>query len=165
MTDEKKAHPGPEASMTYAEIMAKRAKRKHPKEKPLGPSEKVAIWLTKVVGTMGFFWACAVLVTVPLFWKDAMPVVQYVSSGYLQLILLPLIMVGQALLSRAGEMQANQMFVDSEQADREIEVVLLHLEWQNERLVEQGERIEKQEKMILQILNKLKASKKGEEKQ
>lgn len=97
----------------------------------LKPLEKFAIWMTNRVGTMGFFFACAIMVTIPLIYKPAMPVIQYISSGYLQLILLPLIMVGQNLQSRSADLRAENDYEINVKAEREVEAILHHLEYQN----------------------------------
>jgi uncharacterized membrane protein len=103
----------------------------------LKPLEKFAVWMTNRVGTMGFFFACAIMVTIPLLrpFKAAMPVIQYISSGYLQLILLPLIMVGQNLQSRAADLRAENDYEVNVKAEREVEAILHHLEYQNSILI------------------------------
>lgn len=112
----------------------------------LSPSDKIALFITKRVGTMGFFYACAVLVTIPLIFPVTMPAVQYISSGYLQLIFLPLIMVGQNLQGRHAELRAEHDYDTNVKAEKEIEAVLLHLEKQDETMLEILRRIEKLEK-------------------
>ena len=112
----------------------------------LSTSDKIALFITKHVGTMGFFYACAVLVTIPLIFPTTMPVVQYVSSGYLQLIFLPLIMVGQNLQGRHAEIRAEHDYETNIKAEKEIESILLHLEKQDETMLEILKRIEKLEK-------------------
>lgn len=101
----------------------------------LKPLERFAVWMTNRVGTMAFFFACVVLVTIPLIFKATMPVVQYISSGYLQLILLPLIMVGQNLQSRAADLRAENDYEINVKAEQEVEAILHHLEYQNEILI------------------------------
>lgn len=54
---------------------------------------KIADWLTDKVGTMWCFYVFIVLATVPVIEPKLMSTVGYFSSGYLQLILLPLIVV------------------------------------------------------------------------
>ena len=104
-------------------------------------SDRLAVRMTMIVGNMWFFWACVVMVTIPIFLPAVMPVVQYISSGYLQLILLPLIMVGQNLLGRHSEEMANQHYAVSEQADSEIDEIFKHLEYQNDILEEIRDRL------------------------
>ena len=76
-----------------------------------------------------------------------MPVVQYVSSGYLQLIFLPLIMVGQNLQGRHAEIRAEHDYETNIKAEKEIESILLHLEKQDEMMLEILKRIEKMESL------------------
>lgn len=113
----------------------------------LSPLDKFALFMTNKVGTMGFFFACVVLVTIPLVFASVMPEVQYISSGYLQLILLPLIMVGQNLQSRYTEIRAEHDFSTNVKAEKEIETILLHLEKQDQMMLEIFNKIEKQEKV------------------
>lgn len=107
----------------------------------LSPLDKFAMFITNTVGTMGFFFICCVLVVIPLFVVSTLPVVQYISSGILQLILLPLIMVGQNLQGRYTEIRAQHDFETNVKAEKEIETILLHLE--------------KQDKVMLDILHKI----------
>jgi len=109
----------------------------------LSRTDKVALYLVKKVGSMGFFYICAIMVTIPLFVAPAMPVVQYVSSGFLQLILLPLIMVGQNLQGRHSELRAQHDYETNIKSEKEIEAILLHLEKQDEMMLEILKRIEK----------------------
>ena len=111
----------------------------------LSKTDKLALFIVKRVGTMGFFYLCAVFVTIPLIFAPAMPVIQYVSSGYLQLILLPLIMVGQNLQGRHAELRAQHDYETNIKAEKEIEAILLHLEKQDEMMLEILKRIEKME--------------------
>lgn len=109
----------------------------------LSRTDKIALFITNSVGTMGFFYACAILVTIPLIFTSTMPVIQYISSGYLQLILLPLILVGQNLQGRHSELRAQHDYETNVRAEKEIESVLLHLE--------------KQDQIMLSILRKIEA--------
>ncbi|MCX6703930.1 MAG: DUF1003 domain-containing protein [Candidatus Woesebacteria bacterium] len=102
----------------------------------LSKTDKIALFITKKVGTMGFFYFCLALVTLPLIFSWAMPTVQYLSSGYLQLILLPLILVGQNLQSRHAELRAQHDYETNVKAEKEIEAILLHLEKQDEIMLE-----------------------------
>lgn len=112
----------------------------------LSGTDKVALFITRHVGTMTFFYFCLVLVSIPLVYNPAMPVVQYISSGYLQLILLPLILVGQNLQGRHSELRAQHDYETNVKAEKEIEAILLHLEKQDETMLDILKRIEKLEK-------------------
>lgn len=102
----------------------------------LSKTDKIALFITTRIGTMGFFYFCLILVSLPLIFSSAMPVVQYLSSGYLQLILLPLILVGQNLQSRHSELRAQHDYETNLKAEKEIEAILLHLEKQDEIMLE-----------------------------
>lgn len=112
----------------------------------LSASDKIAIFITNKVGTMSFFYICLTLVTIPLFFPTLLPFIQYLSSGYLQLILLPLIMVSQNLQGRHAEIRAEHDYQTNVKAEKEIESILLHLEKQDELILEILRRIERLEK-------------------
>jgi len=114
--------------------------------------EKFAVWITKHIGSMGFFIIVFVWTLGWLGWNTLAPqdfrfdpfpafVLWLFISNMLQLFFLPLIMVGQNLESRHSEARVEADFDVNVKAEREIEAILLHLENQNE--------------MILKILDKL----------
>lgn len=109
----------------------------------LTKTDRIALFIVKRVGTMGFFYLCTIMVTIPIFFAPAIPVVQYISSGFLQLILLPLIMVGQNLQGRHSELRAQHDYETNVKSEREIEAILLHLEKQDQVMLEILKRIEK----------------------
>jgi Tfp pilus assembly protein PilN len=68
-------------------------------------NEKIAYKATKIFGSMGAFWiftAWAFLPLLPIL-KDYKETILYISSGFIQLVALPLIMVGQEILGRSAE--------------------------------------------------------------
>ena len=76
-------------------------------EKPKKPSfnEKFAIAATKAFGSMATFWILCVWACLPLIpllasKKDA---ILYISSGFIQLVSLPLIIVGQNIMNIKSE--------------------------------------------------------------
>lgn len=112
------------------------------REAKLTLQDHIALRATSVVGTMWFFYACAIMVTIPLIVPKVMPVIQYISSGYLQLILLPLIMVAQNLQSRHSETREENDYQVNLKAEREIEVLYRHLEYQNAVLIAMMKKLE-----------------------
>ena len=68
----------------------------------------LAIRLSSVFATMGFFWFCLLLSLLPLKWPETMQAVQFVSSGVLQLIALPLLAVSGVIIGRKAEARAEQ---------------------------------------------------------
>ena len=79
---------------------------------------KVAVVLTKVVGTMWCFWLfnAIAFVSLPSAIHQGSPTVliNWVSSNWIQLILLPALMVGQNLQNVAADARADKMFNDTE---------------------------------------------------
>lgn len=112
----------------------------------LSKADKIALFITKRVGTMTFFYLCVALVVVPFVFPTTLPVVQYISAGLLQLLLLPLIMIGQNLQGRHSELRAQHDYETNVKAEKEIESILLHLEKQDEIMLDILRRIESLEK-------------------
>ena len=114
----------------------------------MSKGDKIARFITKYVGTLGFFYICVILVVTPLLLPGALPVIQYISSGILQLLLLPLILISQNLQDRHEELIAQHDYETTVKAEREIESILMHLEKQDEVMLEILQRIEKLEKGV-----------------
>ena len=68
----------------------------------------IAVFITNIVGTMWCAYAFAILVIIPLFYPQTNTFIQYISSAFLQLVLLPLIMVGQNVLNSVTENRAKR---------------------------------------------------------
>ncbi len=83
-----------------------------------GFNAKVAILLTKVVGTMWCFYVFngIALVSLPsaLQTGQLTIIINWVSSNWIQLILLPALMVGQNVQSAAADARAVKTFDDTE---------------------------------------------------
>jgi len=69
-------------------------------------NDAIAIRATLAMSTMWCVYAFFLLSLLPLISKDLETVVIYISSAIIQLVALPLIMVGQQKLSEAGEKRA-----------------------------------------------------------
>jgi uncharacterized membrane protein len=126
------AHP---LRNTYAQTMDR-----------LSPLDRLAVWITDRVGTMGFFLAIFVWTTFWLGWNFlAPPRLQFDSpmgfvfwlfiSNMIQILLMPLIMVGQNIQGRHAEARAEHDLEVNIKAEQEIEVILQHLERQNEMMI------------------------------
>jgi hypothetical protein len=83
-----------------------------------GFNAKVALLLTRVVGTMWCFWAFngIALVSLPsaIHQHSLTVLINWVSSNWIQLILLPAVMVGQNLQAVASDARAARTFEDTE---------------------------------------------------
>jgi uncharacterized membrane protein len=114
--------------------------------KGLSRLERLAIWITERVGTMGFFLVIFVWTLVWLGWNTLAPsvvrfdpfpafVLWLFLSNVIQIFLMPLIMLGQNLQGRHAEARAESDFEVNTKAEREIETILMHLEAQDDLIL------------------------------
>ena len=93
---------------------------------------KVAVVLTRVVGTMWCFWVFngIALISLPtaIHSGNLTVLINWVSSNWIQLILLPALMVGQNLQSVAADARAARMFDDIEKVKAEMATALDRLD-------------------------------------
>lgn len=119
----------------------------------LTPMERLALFATDHVGSMGFFFLILVWTIVWIAWNTYAPkgfrfdpfpgfVFWLFISNVLQLVLLPLIMVGQNLQSRHAEARAEADFELNVQAEREIKQLLHHMKKQNNLMLEMLRRLD-----------------------
>jgi uncharacterized membrane protein len=115
--------------------------------------ERVAIFITKRVGTMGFFIAIVTWSVGWVVWNlyapanlrfDPFPafVLWLFISNFIQILLMPLLMVGQNLLNEYAEARAEADFAINKVSEREIELVIEYLEGISNKI----EKMEKAEK-------------------
>jgi len=71
-------------------------------------NEIIALKSTMLIGTMWCVYLFIILAIVPIFVPSANTIVQYISSAFLQLVFLPLIMVGQDVMGRNTEKRAKK---------------------------------------------------------
>ena len=120
----------------------------------LTAAEKFAAYIHGRVGSLGFFFLILVWTIVWLTWNIFAPqemrfdpapafVIWIFVSNILQLILLPVIMVGQNIEGRAAEWRAQMDFEITQKAEREVEIIIAHLENQNEMLLELARKVER----------------------
>ncbi len=104
--------------------------------------DRVALWITVRVGSMGFFLVIFGWTASWLSWNLLAPqrlqfdppmafVFWLFISNVIQILLMPLIMVGQNLLNRHSEARAEHDLEVNVQSEHEIEEILRHLEYQN----------------------------------
>ena len=117
--------------------------------------ERLALVITQRVGTMGFFLIILGWTVVWLSWNTLAPaamrfdpfpafVLWLFLSNLIQILLMPLIMVGQNLQGRHAEARAESDFEVNVKAEREVETILRHLEGQNELILRILHRLEDQ---------------------
>ena len=119
--------------------------------------DRLALWITKKVGSMGFFMLVFVWTATWLSWNTLAPahlrfdpfpafVLWLFISNMLQIFLMPLIMVGQNLQSKHSEIRAEEDYFINKKAELEIETILVHLENQNKLIIQILAHIEKEQK-------------------
>ncbi len=118
----------------------------------LSALDRLACWITYRVGTMGFFLIILIWTVLWLGWNLLAPrnlqfdppmafVFWLFISNLIQLLLMPLIMVGQNVQGRHSELRADHDLEVNVRAEAEIEVVLQHLEFQNTILIAMVEKL------------------------
>jgi uncharacterized membrane protein len=121
-------------------------------EEGLSPMNRLAVWITERVGTMGFFFMILIWTVVwcgynilasevkALHWTAFDPFPAFVAylliSNVIQILLMPLIMVGQNVQGQHSELRAQSDFEINCKAEQEIEAILQHLEYQQAILIQ-----------------------------
>lgn len=103
----------------------------------LSAQQRLALWITDGVGSM---WCVYVFAILPLFslpatirTHDPIVYVSWLSQAFLQLVLLPLLMVGQNIQGRHAELRAETDFEVNQKAEEEVETILRQLKEIDER--------------------------------
>lgn len=115
--------------------------------------ERLAVWITEQVGSMGFFLAIFFWTMIWLAWNTLAPksirfdpfpafVLWLFLSNMIQIFLMPLIMIGQNLQARHAEARAEADFEVNVLAEKEIELIFHHLEKQGKLLAELIDRLD-----------------------
>jgi hypothetical protein len=103
------------------------------------------LWITLAVGTMWTAYIFSVLALLAL--PDAIQqgtyyVIVWLSSSFLQLVLLPIIIVGQNIQAKAADKRAEDTFKDAEAVLKEAEEIQRHLLAQDQAIAGILNRIE-----------------------
>jgi hypothetical protein len=113
----------------------------------------LAVVLTQGTGTMWTAYVFTVLAIIGLFgllgWLNPFTflLTTWVSQQFLQLVLLPVILVGQNVLGRKAELLADEQFHTTMSTYHDIEQIMQHLSEQDAELLHQT-------KMLIQLLEK-----------
>ena len=113
---------------------------------------RLALWITNHVGPMGFFLLIFTWTALWLGWNLLAPralqfdppiafVFWLFISNVMQILLMPLIMVGQNVQGLHSELRAEHDLEVNIRAEREIAEVLRHLEYQNAILIAMVEKL------------------------
>jgi len=119
----------------------------HEREKRLSPMDKLALIVTKRVGTMGFFFLIAAWTLFWLSWNIIAPqqwrfdpppgfVLWLFISNLIQILLMPLLLVGQNVLNLDSELRAQNDYEVNLKTENYVEAILQHLEYQNQLIAE-----------------------------
>lgn len=144
------------APISLEEFKQKRKRMEPVLKDKIKPSalDKIAVWITDHVGSMGFFLIIFTWTAVWLSWNmfapkearfDPFPafVLWLFISNMIQLFLMPLIMIGQNVQSRHADLRAEADLHINTKAEFEIETILSHLEYQNKIMIQILQDIEK----------------------
>lgn len=121
----------------------------------LTANERLAVWITqRVVGTMPafylilFFYLTWIAINLllqatggPVFDQPFGFVILLFLSNFIQLLYMPLISVGQNVLSRYAEMQAEDEYYINLRSEMKIQAVMAHLEQQDELIRELAQEV------------------------
>ncbi len=128
-----------------------------------GINKRIAVGLTKRVGTMWTAYSFAVLAIIGLFAILGLltPVVAilvaWLSQTFIQLVLLPIIMVGQNVLGHHAELLAEEQYNTTKKTYADIESIMNHLDDQDASILKIVEKLEAQNGLILKIVQQLDA--------
>ena len=119
----------------------------------LSKLDRLALWITSHIGTMGFFMCIFTWTVLWLGWNILAPkemqfdpfpafVLWLFISNMIQIFLMPLLMIGQNIQGRHSEARADADFDVNTKAELEIETILAHLENQNQVMLQILERLD-----------------------
>jgi hypothetical protein len=117
----------------------------------VGFNGRFALLLTTTIGTMWCAYAFAALAFVALpsaLGGGLLPLIQWVSQTFIQLVMLSVIMVGQNILSRAADNRADMTYKDADATFHEVGQIQDHLEAQDAGLNELLEKVTRLEAML-----------------
>lgn len=113
------------------------------KQEQQGINDRIAVFLTKSVGNMWcayIFTGIGVGAVVGAVTGNLLLALIFgsVSSNFLQLVLLPVIMVGQNVLNRKQELQSDEQFSTTQKIYHDIEQIIQHQSAQDKELLIQS---------------------------
>jgi uncharacterized membrane protein len=109
--------------------MVRNVNKEH--KESLGTLDKIAIFITKIVGTMWCAIAFTLLALISLpqaLSGGTATTISWIAQTFLQLVLLSIIMVGQNLQSRHSELRADADYETNLEAKKDIETLTKRLD-------------------------------------
>lgn len=128
-------------------------------------NRKFAVFLTKNVGSMWTAYSFVVLAFVGLasllgyLSPFVVIFVSWLSQTFIQLVLLPVIMVGQNVLNEHNEAQAEVTYLNTKESLEDEKKQIEHLDAQDKELLKQTKILAEQGKIIIEILKDLRDQK------
>jgi len=111
-------------------------------------NKRVGVFITVVVGTMwcAYLFTVLALVSLPSAIKtgDRIVIVAWIAQTFLQLVLLPIIIVGQNVQAQAADKRAEQTYKDAEAVLREALEIQHHLSAQDKILEQLIARVQRE---------------------
>lgn len=115
--------------------------------------DKLALFVTAHIGSMGFFFFILSFNLGWIAWNTLAPkdlvfdpafsfLILLFINNILQILFMPLIMVGQNIQSRHAELRAEHEYQVNLKAEKEIETILLHLENQESLITKMSGKID-----------------------
>lgn len=117
----------------------------------MGIQDRIALSITTAVGTMYAVYFFAIVMAGWMLWQvhtephsfDPYPFAFLLFLGNIvQLLLMPLIMVGQNIQAKHSELRAEEEYHTTMSSYNDIEVILKHLEDQHQELLKHGKMLE-----------------------
>jgi uncharacterized membrane protein len=103
-----------------------------------GINGRVALLITGAVGTMwcAYLFTLLALISAPSAFSsgDAIVIVAWVAQTFIQLVLLPIIIVGQNIQAKSADKRAEDTYKDAEATFHEAEQIQAHLKAQDDAL-------------------------------
>ena len=107
----------------------------------VGLNGKLGLFLTTIVGTMwaAYLFTLLALVSFPSAMRtgNSIIMVAWIAQTFLQLVLLPIIIVGQNILGKAADKRAEQTYKDAEAILHECSQIQAHLAAQDDAQAKQ----------------------------
>jgi hypothetical protein len=107
-------------------------------ERGIGFNGKIGVFITTIVGTMwaAYLFTVIALISAPSAFSSAnlLTIISWIAQTFLQLVLLPIIIVGQNVQARAADKRSQQTYSDAEAILHECLQLQAHLEAQDKIL-------------------------------
>ena len=99
---------------------------------------RIGLRITVIVGTMwcAYVFACIALISLPDNVHSRQNLILWISSSFLQLVLLPIIIVGQNIQAETADKRAEETYKDADAVLHEARQIQKHLLAQDEQIAQ-----------------------------